>query len=219
MMTALAVAAGALLGVRWHALVLVGLSVWEPWAAAVLVALLAAGARRRGSGAGLEVRFVEAVIAELRAGSSLRRALRVACGDLPDAATILRRLDVGEPLPRAIRGLAQRLPTVGGLVEAAVAADGGGGRMLPVFEELLLQATANEAAGAEMKAAVAPVRASMTVLVGGPMAYLAWSAATGRLGRLLAMPGGIYLTVGGGVVFAMGIVAMVWMARTARWTG
>lgn len=216
MMAALTVAAGALLGVRWPTLVLVGLSVWEPWAAAVLVLLLAVGARQRESGAGSEVRFVEAVIAELRAGSSLRRALRVACGDLPEATAILRRLDVGDPLPGAIRGIAQRLPRVGELVEAAVAADGGGGRMLPLFEELLIQATADEAAGAEMKAAVAPVRASMTVLVGGPVAYLAWSAATGRLGRLLAMPGGIYLTVGGGVIFGLGVVTMLWMARAAR---
>lgn len=216
MTAVLAVAAGVLLGVRWPTLVLVGLSVWEPWAAAVLVTLLAVGARRRDSGAGSEVRFVEAVIAELRAGSSLRRALRVACGDLPDAAPILRRLDVGEPLPGAIRGLGRRLPRVGELIEAAVAADGGGGRMLPLFEELLIQATADEAAGAELKAAVAPVRASMTVLVGGPIAYLAWSAVTGRLERLLAMPGGVYLTVGGGVIFALGIVTMLWMARAAQ---
>jgi Flp pilus assembly protein TadB len=216
MTAALAVAAGVLLGIHWPTLVLVSLSVWEPWAAAALVLLLVIGARHRESGAGAEVRFVEAVIGELRAGSSLRRALRVACGEIPDAGGVLRRLDVGEPLPRAIRGLARRLPTVGELVEAAVAADGGGGRMLPLFEELLIKATADEAARAEMRAALAPVRASMTVLVGGPVVYLVWSAATGRLGRLLAMPGGVYLTLGGGVVFALGVLAMLWMARPAQ---
>lgn len=219
MTEALVVAAGVVVGMHRPTLVLVALSVWLPWAAAALVLLVVVGARRREFGAGAEVRFVEAVIGELRAGSSLRRALRVACGEIPAAGAILRRLDVGEPLPRAIRGLAMYLPTVGELVEVAVAADGGGGRMLPLFEELLIQATADEAAGAEMKAALAPVRASMTVLVGGPVGYLVWSAATGRLERLLAMPGGVYLTLGGGVVFALGVFAMLWMARAARWTG
>lgn len=79
-----------------------------------------------------------------------------------------------------------------------------------------MQATADEVAGAEMKAALAPVRASMTVLVGGPVLYLAWTAAGGRLGRLLAMPGGVYLTVGGGAVFCLGVLAMLWMTRSVR---
>lgn len=216
MITAVAVATGVLLGVHRPTLVLVALSVWEPWAAAALVFLLVVGARQQDVGAGVEVRFVEAVIGELRAGSSLRRALRVACGEVPDTGAIVRRLDVGDPLPRAIRGLSGRLPMIGDLVEAAVAADGGGGRMLPLFEELLIQATADEAAGAELKAALAPVRASMTVLVGGPVVYLVWSAATGRLVRLLAMPGGTYLTMVGGIVFCLGITAMLWMTRAAR---
>lgn len=216
MTAALAIAAGAVLGIHWPTLVLVGLAVWEPWAAAALVLILVLGARRQSSGAGIEVRFVETVIGELRAGASLRRALRVGCGEVPDADRILRRLDVGDPLPQAIAGLAARLTTVGDLVEVAVAVGGGGGRMLPLFEEMLIQATADEVAAAEMKAALAPVRASMTVLVGGPVAYLAWSVATGRMGRLLAMPAGAWLTVGGGFLFAGGILAMLWMLRGSR---
>jgi len=213
---ALALAAGAILGIHWPTLVLLGLAVWEPWAAAALVLFLVLGAHRRGSGAGIEIRFVESVIGELRAGSSLRRALRVGCGEVPDAGPILRRLDVGDPLPQAIAGLAARLTTIGDLVEVAVAAGGGGGRMLPVFEEMLIQATADEMAAAEMKAALAPVHASMAVLVGGPVAYLTWSVATGRMSRLLAMPAGVWLTLAGGLLFAGGILAMLWMSRGSR---
>ena len=121
-----------------------------------------------GMAAGADWRLL--LVGELRSGASLRAALRTACSARPDAARLVRRLEVGEPLPFAVTGLDRLVPTVGRLVEAAVTSGGDGGRMLPVFEELLVHATAEEQAAAELQTALAPVRASMVVLVGAPAA-------------------------------------------------
>lgn len=216
MTTALVLALGLVLGVDWRVMLGAGLAVWAPVPAAILTAGATLGWRRPDAPADVDVRFAETVVGELRSGASLRRALRAACGTLPETEAILRRLDVGAPLAEALRGLSPRLPTLGDLVEAAVATGAAGGRMLPVFEELLVQATAELAAAAELRAALAPVRASLAILVGGPVAYLAWRGADGSLGRLLASPAGAALALGGGALFVTGIAVMGVMIRSGR---
>lgn len=217
MIETLLVAVGMTVGVDWRLLLLVGAALWFPVPAAVALVIVGVAQRGVRSGSfGDETRVVEATIGELRAGASLRSAFLVAFRDRERTGRIVRRLQVGEPLPDAITGLDRALPTIGKLVEVAVGAGGTGGRMLPVFEELLVHVSAEAEAEAEMRAALAPVRASMTVLVGAPAVYLAWSAASGRLGRLLQLPGGAWLAGTGGLLFVVGITAMWLIARRRR---
>lgn len=218
MIEAVLLAGGVVAGIDWRLLGLLAGAVWAPAPSALAVGAAVLVGRRLDtrSRAGGDMAFAETVIAELRAGSSLRAALRLACGSQPGAAQIRRRLDVGEPLGRAIQGLAGMLPSIGPLIETAVVVGGGAGRMLPIFEELLVHAAAEQAAAAELRAALAPVRASMTVLVGAPAAYLVWSAVTGRLARLLSLPGGLGITVVGCLLFVVGISVMVVLVRVGR---
>lgn len=202
-------------GADWRLLALAAGALWAPVPATAALLVTAWVGRRieLANRAGGEVRFAESVVGELRAGASLRAALRTACAERSDCAAIVRRLDIGVGLPASLEGLAGRLPTIGALVESAVEAGAGGGRMLPVFEEMLVLASAGEQAQAEMRTATAQVRASMWVLVGGPVAYMAWAAATGTLGRLVALPGGGVLAALGSVLFMAGVITMVLIAR------
>lgn len=218
MIEAVIVAGGLVAGADWRLLGLAAGAVWAPLPAALAVAVAVVVGRKAETRArtGGDVRFAENVIGELRAGGSLRAALRVACQERPEAAGVVRRLDVGDPLPRAVQGLGEVLPSIGHLVETAVIVGGGGGRMLPIFEELMVHATARVAAEAEVRTAVAPVRASMTLLVGVPVVYLGWSLVTGRLARLLMLPGGLWLALIGSGLFVAGLSVMLVLARGRR---
>lgn len=218
MSEALIVAAGLAAGVDWRLLALTAGAIWAPVPSALALGVAWVAGRRAEvrAAAGADVRFAETVIGELRAGASLRAALRVACAERPGAASIVRRLDVGQPLDEAVEGLGPLLPSIGHLVETAVVAGGGGGRMLPVFEELMIHAAAHDAAEAEIRTAVAPVRASMVLLTGAPLLYLVWSITTGRLTRVLALPGGLWLAAVGTGLFGAGIVTMLVLTRRRR---
>ena len=200
-------------GVDWRLMAMAAGSVWAPWPTGIAVAAAVVAGRRlsRVASAGSEVGFAQSVVGELRAGASARAALTTACAGLPDSKPLVRRLEVGDPLRAALTGISSRLPTIGALIEAALAVGTGGGRMLPVFEELVVLAASEEQAREEMRVATAQIRASMWVMVGGPAAYLTWSLATGRLPVLLALPGGGILGALGGVLFIAGIAAMAWM--------
>src|SRR5690606_13513399 len=214
---ALLVAVGFVVGADWRLLALAGAAVWFPFPAAAALGVVLV--TRRGTRPGSldsEVEVVEAVIGELRAGSSLRSSLLVALSDREGADRVVRRLQVGEPIPVAVAGLERALPRAGKLIQVAVGASGGAGRMLPVFEELLVHVSAAAAADSELRTALAPVRASMAVLVGGPGAYLAWAAITGRLTRLLHLPGGAILAGIGAALYLVGTAAMFFMARRRR---
>lgn len=202
-------------GIDWRRAAMVAAATWVPLPAAVAVGAAAVVGRRlvRSERAGLEVGFAEALVGELRAGSSLRVALGTACSGLPGCEPILRRLRVGEPLDACLRTLDLALPTIGPLVRAAAAAGADGGRLLPTFEEILLHASAANQAREDLRAATAQVRASMWVLVGGPAAYLAWSVGTGRFGRMVSVPGGALLAFVGAVLFGFGIAVMAWIGR------
>ncbi|HEX2152670.1 MAG TPA: type II secretion system F family protein [Acidimicrobiia bacterium] len=217
-MEALVLAGGLAAGMDWRLSGLVAGAIWAPRPSILaLTAVLIVGQRARGRSRDLtDIAFAEVVIAELRAGSSLRAALRLACDDRPEAGAIRRRLDTGEPLGQAVRGLGAIVPSIGPLVETAVLVGGGGGRMLPVFEELLVHATAEQEAAAELSTALAPVRASMSVLVGAPVSYLVWSGLTGRLARLLSLPGGLWISVVGWFLFAAGITVMILLTKLGR---
>lgn len=214
MIEATILASGLAAGADGRGVLLAAAAIWAPLPLALGLALHYGFALTRpASGAGPEVLFAETVVGELRAGASLRSALRTGCAGREGTDAIVRRLDVGEPLSQAVRGISTGFPSIGGLVEAALAPGSDGGRMLPVFEELLIHAAAEEAVAAELRTALAPVRASMTVLVGGPVAYLLWSLVSGRLGRLIALPGGLWLTAIGGTLFVAGIVTMLGLVR------
>lgn len=217
MIEMLLVAAGVVAGADWRLLALLGGAVWFPVpTAAAVAAVLVAHRSRLPDPFAVETEVVEAVIGELRAGSSLRSSLLAAFRNRDGAACIVRRLQVGDPIPDALAGVERVLPKAGELIRTTVEAGGGGGRMLPVFEELALHVSAQVATEAELRTALAPVQASMAVLVGGPGAYLAWAAGTGRLERLLRLPGGAWLAGIGAAFFCCGIVVMVFMARRRR---
>lgn len=215
MIEGVVLAVGLVTGTDWRLVALAAGALWAPVPAAAAVAATAMLGWKieKAQRAGQEVRFAEAVVGELRAGASLRGALRAACSQRSDCTAIVRRLDVGDGLSASIDGVALRLPTIGRLVESAVRAGARGGRMLPVFEEILVIASAEEAVGAELRTSTAQVRASMWVLVGGPTAYMVWTMVTGRFGRLLAAPGGAVMSAVGMGLFVVGVVAMVVMAR------
>jgi Flp pilus assembly protein TadB len=208
-------ALGLAVGADWRLVGMAAGALWAPLPTTLALAATLAVSRRLGiaTGAGNEVRFVEGVVGELRAGASVRAALRSACAARDDCRQIVRRLDVGAPLGACVDGLAGRLPTIGALVEAAVQVGAGGGRVLPVFEELVVFASAEEQARAELRMATAQVRASLWVLVGGPIAYLAWSVATGRFLALMSLPGGAAVAAVGAFLFILGVAAMAWMGR------
>lgn len=218
MSEAIVLAVGVVMGADWRLLALAAGSIWFPQPAALAVVAVAVVGRRirlRGE-AGADARFAETVLAELRVGGSLRRALRVACAAREDCGVIVRRLDLGEPLNRCVAGLGDRLGVIGELVVAAVEVGAAGGRMAPVFEELVAFATAEELARSEFAAATAQVRASLWVLVGGPLVYMALLVVTGRLQRLLALPGTPVVASIGAVLFGLGTVTVLLMARGRR---
>lgn len=216
MMAAVILGWGLASGADWRLVALAGGAIWLPLPTGVaLAAVIVAGTRTmRVSEFGRASRFVESVLGELRAGSSLRWALRSALVDLGGAQGVIRRLDVGDPLADCVdEALGERLPGIGPLVASAVAEGPLGARMVPVFELLAAHAKAEEAALVELRTSTAQVRASMGVLVGGPLAYLAFMIATGRLSRLLALPGSRTVSAIGLGLFLVGAGAMVAMAR------
>ena len=94
MIEALALAGGLVGGVELRLLVLLGAAIWMPipTAVAVLVAVMLGRRDEIRSRAGGDVRFAETVAGELRAGASLRAALRVACAEKTGGRRIVRRL-------------------------------------------------------------------------------------------------------------------------------
>ena len=215
MSEAIILAAGLVGRADWRVVAVAAGAVWAPLPtlAAVAGATMVGWRLRMVTGRGAEARFAETVVGELRAGGSLRFALRAACAGRDDCAPIIRRLDIGVRLADAVDGLARILPSIGALVESAVAVGAGAGRMLPVFEELVALATADEQGRAEVRTATAQVRASMWVLIGGPLTYMVWSLVTGRLGQLVTMPGGLLLATLGGGLFTIGTALMAWVGR------
>lgn len=219
MTAALIMAWGLVAGADWRLLLLAAGAIWLPFPTGIAlgVAIVVGTRAERVKNFGRESRFVEVVLGELQAGSSLRWALRAALVDLAGSEWAVRRLDVGEPLADCIDDrFYSLLPAIGPLVVSAVSEGARGGRMAPAFELLLAHARAEEAASAELRTATAQVRASMWVLVGGPMAYLTVMLATGHLGRLLALPGSRILSLAGLTLFLVGAGVMVLMAR--RWS-
>lgn len=218
MTAAVLLALGVAAGGDLRLLAMAGGAVWAPLPTAVAVAVMTVLARRAEFRAAhrLDMSFLETVVAELRAGGSPRRALRAACRVLPNGQAMARRLDAGEPLRTSLDGLETRLPSVGALVVDAVTVANGAGRMLPVVEELIVHAASEADVAAELRAATAQVRASLWILVGCPVAYLAWSFGTGRLGPLLALPGGSMVAMVGAGLMAVGGSTMVMLARSGR---
>lgn len=218
MIEAIVVASGLVIGIDWRVIALMSGAMWFPVPSAVAVTVAVLVGRRWADRArsGRDLRFVESVAGELRSGASLRASLRAACAAIDGTAAIVRRLDVGEPLEKAILGIRDLLPSVGHLVESALTVGARGGRMLPIFEELMVHAASEEAAAAELRTALAPIRASLIVLVGAPAAYLAWSALSGRLWRLLEQPGGLGMATVGALLFVGGLGAMLLIMRSRR---
>jgi Flp pilus assembly protein TadB len=214
---AIILAAGLVGGADWRVVAVAAGAVWAPLPtlAAVAGVTMVGWRLHLLIGRGAEARFAEIVVGELRAGGSLRFALRTACAGRDDCAPVVRRLDIGVRLAEAVDGLARILPGIGALIETAMAvgAGAGAGRMLPLFEELVALATADEQGRAEVLTATAQVRASMWVLIGGPLAYMVWSVVNGRLGQLVTLPGGLLLATIGSGLFAIGTTLMTWMGR------
>lgn len=219
MTAAVILAWGLVSGADWRLVTLAAGAVWLPLPTGMaLVVAVVAGSRAAGMHeVDRESRFVETVLGELRAGSSLRWAMRAALVALDGSARAVRRLDVGDPLSDCLgEALGDLLPRTGSLVASAVSEGILGGRMVPVFELLLAHARAEAAARVELRTSTAQVRASMWVLVGGPLAYLAGMMATGRLGRLLALPGSRAVSAMGLAMFLVGAGVMVVLARWGR---
>lgn len=218
MIAALIIAAGTGAGADWRLLALVAGAVWMPIPAGVAVAAAIVIGRRieREIRSGVEIRFVDVVLAELRSGASVRSALIVGCETLANSGGLVRNLRTGQPVGVALGGLVDRLPDLGALVVSAVEAGADGGYMMPALEELSEQARADAAARSELRMAMAPVKASMWILAGGPSLYLIWMIATGRFAVQVAAPGGLWLAMVGGALFGLGLVVMAAMVRWRR---
>jgi len=215
MLTAAGLAWGFASGVPVVVLALVGLAVYKPWfALLVIVAVTAFG---RSKPEAYEGAFLQAVASELRAGASLRAAVAEAAVRIPSLASIARAARAGRPLEELAGSLALGLDRHGALTAAAVRIAGTtGGRVADTFDELALLAAEDMVMEGERRAATAQARISAWIVGGLPVAYLAYAASSGRLSALWnAGTVGVVVLGLGSFLLLSGVSSIVVMVRRA----
>jgi tight adherence protein B len=222
MVMVLGLAAGLVIGAPVPALAALGLAVWQPiWALVAVLAWMGLTAQRHGSGPeDAEAAYLQAVAAELRAGSSLRHALGSATNRAGGLALdrAVRLAVAGQPLERVAGSLRQAMPRLGALTASAVRTAGvTGGRAADVFDALALLATEEVGLVRERRAATAQARFSAWIVGGIPVAYLLYAGISGKLAVLQsAGPAGSVLLAVGSLLLAGGVGTMWGMLRKAE---
>ncbi|NIA24999.1 MAG: hypothetical protein GWP04_05465 [Gammaproteobacteria bacterium] len=219
MLTATGLAWGYASGVPLVVLALAGLAVYKPGFALGVIAGLVLFGRYQAKSEECEGAFLQAVAAELRAGAGLRLALADASERVPSRslASVARLARAGRPLDELADALAGGLERHGALTAAAVRIAGTtGGRVADTFDELALLAAEDMYLEGERRAATAQARISAWIVGGLPVAYLAYSAGSGRLSVLwnAGTIGAVVLGVGG-LLLLSGVGGIVLMVRRA----
>lgn len=178
------------------AVLLIGYAIWK-------------SRRQEGSRA---ASFCEATASELRAGSSLRRALEYSARSvgLSAAAALARG---GAAMAEVAAAIGRELPEIGAPLTATLArAQRSGARVADLFDEIGSLAIAQAEIAAEVNMSTAPVRATVAVLALAPAAFLATRG--GELSR--EVPGQGLASLAGALLFLSGLAAVVWMSRARR---
>lgn len=168
---------------------------------------------------------VMALVAGVRAGLSIRRAIEEAGRDAEEPLRtslrdLLRRLDVGEPLEAAMAGLAAEVGSaeVGLLVAALGIHQRTGGELPAMLEEVAAIIGQRVDARRQVRALTAQGRASGAVLAVLPVAFVTLLSGTsgGGLGAFYRTPLGSTLLLAGLLCEAMGFL---WIRRIVRARG
>lgn len=221
MLTGVAVAALVAGDVPWPVVALVGLALVRPWwAAAVLVALLAARlVDRPQHDDDPEAVLLLALAAELRAGAGWRSALGAAADRVGAEALPLARARAraGAPAAAVAAALRSELPHSGRAAAAALRLVAtSGGPAADVFATLAAQAAARSAERRDRAAITAQARLSAALVGGAPVLLVGLLVATGRSGGLAgAGAAGAGLLAVGFALQALGIAVVVAMLRGA----
>ena len=208
------VAIGIWLGASPARLALLVGAVLFPWAAAALAGLH--WWRNRETDDRQAVNFCEAVAAELRAGAPPRFAIAAAAHSTSSRG-LARSADRGESMAKVAGEARRAFPGIGPELAACITRGASlGSPMADLFEEIGALALARDESWREMRAAMAPARASVLVLIAGPIGALWWANQRGDLGEYLSAPAQrISVAIGATLCFlALGIGLM--MMRTAR---
>lgn len=193
---------------------------WPLPTSAVVLTLVAGQVRRdsrQATTTSPEVAFLVAVGAELRAGSSLRLALSTAGRQVSELAAISRYALSGRPIGELAKIVETELPRHGGMTAAALRlADGMGGSMAPLFEELAAQVIDAEELRRERRVAIAPALAQGIVVGGIPVLVLAWMLISGQLGEVVSSgPAAVVVVAAGCLLTFAGVAAVALMLRRA----
>ena len=162
------------------------------------------------------VMFCETVADELRAGGSMRMALANAA-DSVEVAALADLARSGAPLTEVAREAAGEFPDVGPELNACVARSTWlGSPTADLFDELAGLALAQVEVRHEVRAAMAPARATALLLVAGPATAIWFASSAGRLTDYVESPTQ-RMAVGGGLALVLvAIVVGGLMVRRAR---
>ncbi len=191
-----------------------------PWLTAPIVAglLIKQWSTRRDPF--VEVIYLQAVAAEMRAGSSVRHALVAAAARVPELnlQRVTRLAMAGRPMPEVAEELCSGLGSSGELAAAAARIGASsGGQLAAAFSTLAaIQSDAIEVER-EVRSSTATVRASMAVVAGLPVAGLGLGVLTGRLSAIVALgTGGVVVLLVGVGLLVTGSAAIFALSRTVR---
>ena len=197
-------------GVDHRRVALLAAAVLIPVPASLVVAYaIWKGRRQEGS---LAASFCEATASELRAGSTLRRALEVSTRSL-GLTTAAGLAAAGTALGEVAQAIGRELPEIGSELAATLArAQRSGARVADLFDEIGSLAIARAEIAAEVNMSTAPVRATASVLVLAPLAFLAMRSGIPSQ----AVPGQNLTSFAGAGMFLIGLAAVIWISRARR---
>lgn len=205
-------------GVAWPAVGAIAVAVTEPGLVLGGAAGYVLWSRLRRSTERSEVAILASMAGELRAGRSLRQALgALGAGHDGPLRRAGRQAVAGVPMRTITPLLGEGLPGSARLIVPAMAMlEASGGKAGPVFEQLATSQALRTSLDRERRAAMAPARLSVGILITLPVCYLIWLAGSGRAAALLADPIGRVLALGGLGFMAAGLATFLLMLRKAQ---
>lgn len=224
MLTAVLLAMGLAIGLHPAALAVVAVAAVEPklvLAGAVAGAANAALRRRRKRiTPDDEATYFLALAAEIRAGSSLRRALGEAAHRVPTLSfdRPVRLALAGAPMSEIAAIVDNEFPANGRLAAAALRlSDWSGARVADAFDGLAERATGAADLARERSAATAQARLSAIVVGVAPIVFALLLFASGRGSALMARgPIGVIVVATGLVLEVLGLLLVAVIVRRAE---
>lgn len=182
-----------------------------PLPTALVVAVLAVRAARRGDVTDTDTNHLTEIASGLRSGRTLRDC--VAAVD-PEVA---RLVEVGAGSHAVAAALGHVIPRRSDAIAAAfVMLDESGGPAAEVFEELAVQSSEEARVRRELRAAVAAPMLQGVVLAGIPVVILLHMLVAGRVGAVVSRSSVHAASVGLGALFTvLGVVWVWWILRRA----